>query len=261
MKILKSTVRRGFTLFEVVIALAISGTMLTTIFFMADSTIKSTNNLVEVQSEDVSRDAFFKLLERHFKELPGNCRMDLVFSQGRGGRYLSDMTFQNAPTSFNWGNKPFSSEAMQISTRPEAEGGLGIVLSYYDQPILDSDESLAERGIDPVAEIFLLTNVRIFEWKVLDGRTSEWVWDWDQRNRRPAQVELVIQFADSDEVVRRVFWVPNKQNPATVMRSTGSAARNGRNGNSGGSGGGGSNDRGGQPRATPEGSPPAQTTR
>ncbi len=235
---------QGFTLIEVVLSLAIAGTMLTAIFKMADATVRTTNSLVEVQSGGVTRDAFFTLMKRHFSSLPGNSRMELTFNEDSRGRYLSDMTFQNVPTAFNWGGQSIATEAMRISTRPDVEGTLDIVLSYYDQAILDSDESVAERGIEPIAEIVLLEGVVFFEWRVADGRNLafpfDWKdeqrtrWDWDVRSRRPGQVELQVKFGDTNEVVRRVFWIPSKQNPLNRMNQLRRNAGNGRD--SGGSG-------------------------
>ncbi len=222
MKILPKKTATGFTLLEVVLALAIAGFMLRAVFVMADMTIRTTSTLVEVQSSSVTRDAFFNLMKRHFTSLPGNSRMELTFQEDSRGRYLSDMTFQDVPTSFNWGGRTLATEAMRISTRPDVEGTLEIVLSYYDERILDNGGELAEQDIEPIAEIVLLENVVFFEWKVANARNLrfpfDWKdqqltsWEWESRNQRPAQVELQVKFGDSEEVIRRVFWIPTKRN-------------------------------------------------
>lgn len=219
MKILRSAprVQRGFTLVELVLAMIISSLLITAIMTQADSTIKSTRYTVERQNQQITQNAFFTLMKEHFEELPGNCRMELTFTD-QGQQYLSDMTFQNVPASFNWGGVPMSAEAMRMSTIPLRDGGLDIILEYYDEPILDSDESLAERGIEPIASITLLKDVRLCEWRVLDGRNSEWDYEWDIRGRMPTQVELNIAFGIKGDIIRRVFWIPKKANPATEMQ-------------------------------------------
>ena len=111
-----------------------------------------------------------------------------------------------------------SAEAMRMTTIPLRDGSLDVVLEYYDEPILDSDESLAERGIEPIAAITLLQNVHLCEWRVLDGRSSEWDYEWDIRGRLPTQVELNIMFDPNGDLIRRVFWIPTKANPTTEMR-------------------------------------------
>ncbi len=130
-----------------------------------------------------------------------------------GRHYLSDMTFQNVPTSFSWGGRPIESEAMRITTRPDAEGGLSVVLSYFDQLILELGERPEDQGIEPVAEIVLLEEVHLFEWRVLNGSTREWQWDWKAPSSRPLQVELVVVFGGEDTKIRRVFWIPGRKDP------------------------------------------------
>ncbi len=72
MIILPLAVRRGFTLFEVVITLAITGIIIKAIFSLADSTMGVTNTLVETQTDQLTQNAFFKLMDDHFQELPGS---------------------------------------------------------------------------------------------------------------------------------------------------------------------------------------------
>lgn len=210
-------VQRGFTLVELVLAMIISSLLITAIMTQADATIKSTRYTIDRQNQQITQNAFFTLMKEHFEELPGNCRMELTFSD-QGQQYLSDMTFQNVPVSFNWGGVPMSAEAMRISTIPLRDGGLDVVLEYFDEPILDSDESLAERGIEPIVSMTLLKDVRLCEWRVLDGRSSEWDYEWDISGRMPTQVELNIAFGIKGDIIRRVFWIPTKENPVTVMR-------------------------------------------
>lgn len=248
---IKTPLRAGFTLLEVIIALGIAGTMLTTIFLMADSTIRSTSSLVETQNAEITQDAFLRMLDRHFKELPGDCRMELTSSQsGPGGRYLSTMTFQNAPVSFSWGGRTLAAEALTIETRPTPEGDLDIVLAYYEDRILDTDGEEADRDPEPIAEIALLKNVHLFEWRLFDSR--DWVWEWERPTQRPVQVELIVQFDGYGEQVRRVFWWPKKVNPTQFMRRFINQARQ----NPGGGGGGGG---GTPPGDRPGGGAPGQT--
>lgn len=217
MKISSNSHRRGFTLIELVLAMIISGLLIGAIMTQADATIRSTRTTIDRQNARIVQGAFFTLMKDHFEGLPGNCRLELTFSDS-GQQYLSDMTFQNVPAAFNWGGIAISAEAMRMSTLPLRDGTLDIILEYYDEPILDSDESLAERGIEPIATITLLQNVHLCEWRVLDGRSSEWDYEWDIRGRLPTQIELNIMFDPNGDIVRRVFWIPTKANPTTEMR-------------------------------------------
>ncbi|MGC6464803.1 MAG: PulJ/GspJ family protein [Akkermansiaceae bacterium] len=229
--------RRGFTLLEVVLALLIATAVMTSIFVIARGSMQTTTVMVDYQNEAIANDAFFSMLTKHFESLPGNAVMDLRATNS-AEPYTSELTFQNVPVSFNWGGMPIAAEATRIITVPTINKGLDIVLEYYDQQILDDEEegTLAERGIEPIAEITLLRDVRLFEWYVLDGRNyrqyedgeTQWPHEWDQATRRPTFVQLKVIFGVDDAPVSRMFWIPTKTNPRTVMTQMQNQARSNR---------------------------------
>ncbi len=250
--------------------MVIMALLMTSIFKLADATVKSTRAMVDHQSEEITRDAFFSMMKRHFEGLPGNCRMDLL-PTSETEPFLSELTFQNAPVSFNWGGIPMSAEAMRIVTVKDLDG-LDIVLEYFDEPILDTDEEFAESGIEPIASVVLLEGLTRFEWNVLDGRNlnverDEWPYEWEVRNRLPTFIELTAQFGANGEVIRRMFWCPTKVSPVTRMRALESSARTARQQNGVNTGGPtvnpnptpnpGPGGGGGQPTRGPSTGPPA----
>lgn len=237
---------KGFTLFELVLAIAISAAVLTAIFKIADGAVRATSKMVDIQNEDITRDAFFSFLRNHFDSLPGNAVFNLR-NTSNSEPFTSELTFQNTPVSFNWGGVPIAAQATRLITIPTVSGGLDIVLEYYDVPILDSDEAPAERGIDPIATVTLLNDVRLFEWTVLNVSNYEtterddWPYEWDNQTLRPSYVELTVVFENGDRRIKRLFWIPNKVNPRTTMGALQNNARavRGRQGGGQGQGGGG----------------------
>jgi len=223
---------QGFTLFELVIALAISGFVLTSIFRIADGSVRSTTKMVEFQDEDISRDAFFSFMRNHFDSLPGNAVLNLI-QTSESEPFLSEMTFQNTPVSFSWGGVSLAAEAIQIVTVPTLSNGVDVVLRYYDVAILDSDEGFAESGVEPIASITLLNDVRLFEWNVIHGTNysadrADWPYVWEETTRRPTYVELKVIFGNDDPEIKRLFWIPNKVNPRTTMNALRNRASNAR---------------------------------
>ena len=92
----------------------------------------------------------------------------------------------------------------------------------------------------------LMEDVWVFEWRVLDGRTMEWLYDWDLAGRLPLQMELVFMRTQYSEPIRQVFWITPKQNPEVMMRQLqqgpgqgGTAPGGGLEGATGGAPGGG----------------------
>lgn len=219
----------GFTLLELVIAMLLLTIIVGMVFGIARTSLVLGNTIVKTQNEEMEQQAFFELLSQRFSALPGNTRFDLKVV-GSGSRYLTDLTLQNVPMSFTWGGQERIAKAVQISTVKRRSNYLDIVLRYYENEILEgSQSSFGQSALDnePFAEIVLLTDVAYFEWRVLDGRSMEWLYDWEIEGRLPLQLELTMAVGAKGEEIRQVFWIPPKQNPEVVMRQLGQGANAG----------------------------------
>jgi hypothetical protein len=208
-------------LLEVVVATGLIAMLIGMVFAIARSSLALGNRVVETQNEEMLTQAFFELLGRRFSELPGNARLDLQF-QKSSSQYLSELTLQNVPVTFTWGGQPRVAKAVQIATVRRRSGFLSIVLRYFEMEILE-DPTTGERpqtAIEPFAEIELLSDVAYFEWRVLDGRTMEWLESWDLQGRLPLQLELVMAQGAKGEELRHIFWIAPKQNPEVALRQT-----------------------------------------
>ena len=224
----------GFTLLELVISIGLLALLVGMVFGTARTSLALGNTIVETQNEEMLHQAFFELLNQRFSSLPGNTRFDLQVN-GSGPHYISELTLQNVPLSFTWGGQARIAKAVQLCTVKKRSAYLDIVLKYYPEEILkDSESSFSSSGENkPYAEIVLLSDVRYFEWRVLDGRSMEWQYDWDLQGRLPLQLELTLAIGAKGEEIRQIFWVPPKQNPEVLMRQmqqAGGAAAGGGNG-------------------------------
>jgi hypothetical protein len=231
----------GFTLLELVIAVGLMSIIVGMVFSTARSSLALGHAIVESQNEEMLHQSFFDLLSQRFTALPGNTRFDLQVSDS-GSHYLSDLTLQNVPLSFTWGGQARIAKAVQISSVKKRSGYLDIVLRYYENEILEDSAAPASTSSlneEPFAEIVLLTDVAYFEWRVLDGRSMEWQYDWDLQGRLPLQVELVMAVGAKGEESRQIFWIPPKQNPEVLMRQMAQSGGGGdQNGGAAGPGGG-----------------------
>ena len=212
--------RQGFSLLELVVAMLLLTMIVGMVFGIARTSLALGHSIVVTQNEEMEHQAFFELLSRRFSALPGNARFDLQVEDS-GSHYISDLTLQNVPLSFNWGGEERIAKAVQLSTVKRRSGYLDIVLRYFENEILEGSEStFGTSSIDnePFAEIVLLSDVAFFEWRVLDGRSMEWQFDWDIQGRLPLQAELIMAIGAKGEEIRQVFWIPPKQNPEVLMR-------------------------------------------
>ncbi|MGJ8644377.1 MAG: prepilin-type N-terminal cleavage/methylation domain-containing protein [Luteolibacter sp.] len=237
---------RGFTLLELVLALLLIALLVGMVFGTARSSLILGNNVVQTQNEEMLHQAFFDFLGNRFAALPGNTRMDLAVTDA-GSHYLTDLTLEQVPLSFTWGGAERTAKAIRLSTVKRRSGYLDIILSYYENEIIDpgsTDDSgtafvSTASSEEPFAEIVLLTDVAYFEWRVLDGRTLDYQYDWEIAGRLPLQMELTCAFGADGEEIRQVFWIPPRQNPEVFMRQLGQSQQNSAGGGGGGRPGGG----------------------
>ena len=219
---------------EVVLALAVASLVIGGVFALASGALSISETMAEEGRSQITRETFLTFLGRNFEMLPGNAVIDLQF-EDLGSHYTSEMTFQNVPTSFSWAGQSISPEAVQLAAVLRRDGDLDVVLRYYDEPLLDDSDSVAEVRAEPIAELTLLRDVWRFEWRVLNGRTMEWDYVWDVPNQLPLQLELNVVFDKNGEEIVHYFWIPPKISPETLMRSMQTAGQ----GATGGTGGGG----------------------
>ncbi len=225
--------RNGFTLVELVLSILLLALLTGMIFSTSTASLELGNNIVKTQNEEMLHQAFFDLLQKRFSSLPGNTRLDLKVTDS-ASHYLSDLTLENAPLTFTWGGAERTAKAIQLSTVMRRSGYLDIVLRYYENPIIDPNSDSAPGGgfsssatdEPPFAEIVLLSDVRYFEWRILDSTNMEYAYEWDNPGRLPIQMELTCAFGKDGEAIRHVFWIPIKQNPEVFMRQLQQGNRN-----------------------------------
>ncbi|MEJ6572204.1 MAG: prepilin-type N-terminal cleavage/methylation domain-containing protein [Akkermansiaceae bacterium] len=218
----KSKLRsRGFTLLEVVVALGMMAMLIGGIFQVARTSLQLSQIVVEEQNSTMERNAFFNLLKNHFEQMPGNAVVRLEsYDSSNGGvsRTLFNLTFQNVPMSFNWGDVPMTAEAIELATVEQRDGFVDVVLRFYDVEILEDSDSTGDLEAEPIAEITLIENLWMCDCEVVDGRTLEHVTEWDNNGQLPLQVKFYCRFEPTADIMQQTFWVVPKQNPEVIFR-------------------------------------------
>jgi len=192
--------RGGFTLLEIVIALGLMGLLVGMIFRVAQSSMKLSQTVVEEQSVTMERNAFFNLLKNHFEQIPGNAVLRLESYEARD-RTLFNLTFQNVPMSFNWGEVPMTAEAVQLATVEQRDGFVDVVLRFYDVEILEDSDSTGDDDAEPVAEITLIEDMWLCDCEVIDANDlGTPLTIWDNNGQLPLQVKFYCRFTPTSDM-------------------------------------------------------------
>ena len=118
---------RAFTLFEMVVVVAIFVLLAGGIYATVNAAVRATATLTEENLQIQRVNAFVSLLRRTFHNLPANA----VFSGGireEGGDGFAEITLRDAPGVFAWGMGGPSAGTALLSARKRLGGGREISL-------------------------------------------------------------------------------------------------------------------------------------
>ena len=193
----------GFTLFEMVVVLAIFVLLAGGIYATVNAAVRATATLTEENLQIQRLNAFVSLLRRTFHNLPANAR----FAGGvraEGGDGFPEITLRDAPGVFAWGMGGPSAGTALLTARPRLGGGreLSLMLLPGSLGEMERREAL-ERG----AWLRLLPDLREVKWRFYNAEQQEWLEEWLE-GERPPLVELNLQLLGEEVPRQFIFWLP-----------------------------------------------------
>jgi prepilin-type N-terminal cleavage/methylation domain-containing protein len=198
-----SKASRGFTLFEMVVVVAIFVLLAGGIYATVNAAVRATATLTEENLQIQRVNAFVALLRRTFHNLPANA----VFSGGireEGGDGFPEIVLRDAPGVFAWGMGGPSAGTVLLTARPRLGGGREISLMLLPGSLGEMERREAREG---GAWLRLLPDLREVQWRFFDEQQQEWVDSWPE-DSRPPLVELNLQLLGEEMPRKFVFWLP-----------------------------------------------------
>lgn len=195
--------QRGFTLFEMVVVVAIFVLLSGGIYATVNAAVRATATLTEENLQVQRLNAFIALLRKTFHNLPATAQ----FSGGvraEGGDGFPEIVLRDAPGVFAWGIGGPSSGTALLTARPRLGGGREMALLLLPGSLGEIERRDAlERG----AWLRLLPDLRSVQWRFYDETQQDWVEEWLEGNRPPL-VELNLQLLGEEVPRKYVFWLP-----------------------------------------------------
>ena len=277
--------RGGFSLFEIVIALAILGLLTGTLFGIVWKVGDASEEIrtFDMRDEQISR--FLGLMRQSIESLPSGATMDLTPPEETGTGF-HELKISGAPTAFHFGDKLIGDGDTVIGLRPQAEPERDAAFAdVADSPALyeiaisredfapsdsDGDGMVFRAGDDAFLQadeegrywLPVLGGVTELTWRFWDDEQRDWIDLWEEDDRMPELLELSLDDRYRPAPIRVVFEVPKhlSEPPAAQQPAQSGATSSGTSGTSapqppgggrpgGGDGGGrpGGGDGGGRP--------------
>ena len=215
---------RGFSLFEIVVAMVILGLITTSIFsivWQAGDTAAEIRTL-DRRGEEVDR--FVVLLRETIEGLPPDASFTITPAEDSDSGY-HELQMENTPTAFVFGEMIGSAEESFLALRPgevlpDGTQGYDLALSRSDFVPQDSDGSgmafrvgsgeLLDEDENGRFWLPLLRGVSSASWRFWDDDAGEWLEEWTDDEKLPPLMEFSILDRGSSIPIRLVYEVPDR---------------------------------------------------
>ena len=194
---LKIANRKGFTLFEMILAAAIFVLLAGGVYFAVSASVKATARLGDDQIDARRSAAFQSFVRRGFHNLPFEARIFVRVRQlGARGQSV-ELLLSPAAGAFETG---FEADGVGVvlGTRPDGHGKSDLCLARFPERY-DHDE--LDRYLEKVGWIPLLHNVESIRWRFWDDMRKQFIDTWDQGTTRPRLVELTYRLVGGEDTL------------------------------------------------------------
>jgi prepilin-type N-terminal cleavage/methylation domain-containing protein len=194
---------RAFTLFEMVVVIAIFVLLAGGIYATVNAAVRATATLSEENLQIQRLNAFVSLLRRTFHNLPATA----IFSGGvrsQDGDGFAEIVLRDAPGVFAWGLGGPSSGTALLSARPRLGGGREISLMLMPGSLGEMER---REALQDGKWLRLLPDLREVQWRFYDEAQQDYVDEWPE-GARPPLVELNLTLLGEEVPRKFIFWLP-----------------------------------------------------
>jgi prepilin-type N-terminal cleavage/methylation domain-containing protein len=200
--------RSGFTLMEMIFAMAIFVIVIAGVFAIANGAMELSSDLTQTQERSMIRQNFIDFLRNSFRRLPGDAEITLAVENQRG-TYVPTMTVYNGAEAFSPGPSLPPDESVELFAQETPGGYLRVGLRLLDDKQTNALRSGSKRR-PPINKddrvLPLIEKVGAFEWEFLNPATGKWENNW-KPPQRPLFARLSFKLDDGVPTTS-VFWIP-----------------------------------------------------
>lgn len=194
----------AFTLFEVMVAMAILVFLVGGIYFAVSSAVSSSIQLASVQMDARQQNAFVRFLREGFLNLPPGAKIFLrTRDLGQRGRAV-EVLIEQASGAFETGVLEARGSGVVLAVIPDGRGSGYFSLQRF---VSGQGEKDRDRNLEAGSWLRILDNVHTVRWRFWDKPEQKFIETWDRPDERPAFVELTYSLTGEPETTC-VFCLP-----------------------------------------------------
>lgn len=198
------SLRRGFTLIEVIAAMALMTFVIGGVYGIANGAMELGRSMSENRVHETRITNFVTAWRDYLENLPPETRITVGEKPSRKfGR--GSLLIENGTVPFAW------TQAVRLSPAVEFK----LERSQSNRNALDLHVMHLQRKERPtgpddyyvLADLPLLEGLRRFEWEFYDAQEKEWVTLWEDRPSPPLYLRLTFGFITEPRDYSYVFWI------------------------------------------------------
>ncbi len=189
--------RRGFTLFELVLALAILMLISGAVFTLTGAALESAKTAREEQTSSRRLEAFLRVTRDTFHSLDAKGHVFLRMARGETAP-TPELVFQGVSGAF--GSSSLGESSLVLAALPRADGSRTFAMRRIPG---DGD---TRNGDAEIPWISLMAGVERVRWTFFAA--GAWVEEWQPGQGRPELVRLNFAGRDFPNPVEAIFWLP-----------------------------------------------------
>ncbi|MGH8046236.1 MAG: prepilin-type N-terminal cleavage/methylation domain-containing protein [Chthoniobacterales bacterium] len=205
----------AFTLFEVLIAIAIFVLLAGGIFSSVQASFVASSQVVTTQMDSERADAFQQFLRKVFISLPSDAHVELKLRQLGGLGDVIEVRLWPAPEFLKFGTDP--GDGVAISAQPDGRGGFRMMLGYFRAKDTQDER---EEHLQKTAWLQLLPGIEQVRWRFAPARNPVFEDKWTEQSGRPGLAELTMKMKDGGEDTLQ-FWIPPLQRRLSAPTESG----------------------------------------
>lgn len=204
----RRTARRsshGFTLIEIVAAMAILMTVIGGVYGIANGAISLGKTMSESRIQEARLMNFVATWREYLETLPPNTRITVGEKPSRKfGR--GSLLFENGTVPFAWTREVRLAPAVEFKLLKSRDQGRGsdLIIRHLRKP----ERATSPDDYEVMAEMPLMQGLREFTWTFYDAEKKKWVTLWEDKPAPPLFMRLNLAFMNEPREKRYeyVFW-------------------------------------------------------
>lgn len=188
----------GFTIIEIIVAIAILGMVMTAIFSVWESMLRATrvgNAAADrVQRERIARDSIRRALDS-VQVYSANQNYYGFVADTEDEKYALLSFVSHLPEDFPGGGMFPNQPVRRVSFEVDQDGSNGLPQLVMRQELILSDHEETDESYPMV----LITNLGLFNVEFWNTNAGEWEYEWKDTNSLPVMMRLVLGYNGEDE--------------------------------------------------------------